>query len=465
MRNQEDREPGDATHLIRTETLHLAEMRVRELIQTPLEERFNRLARVTQSLLGTRVAAISFLDSDGEWFKAVSGWNLSRLPSHRSLAAALVHGPGPLAIRDTLQDERRCSHLLVQGSPRFRFCAMQPLGDRFGNVIGVTSVYETEPTQVDPGLLEAIRDAGELAQRELLVYAMGGIQQKLPEKLDASRREALLDDLTRLWNRRGYMLLLEQVLESVRHDDVPVGTRLVAADDLKLINDRFGHAMGDVVLRNIAAALVSSIRPRDIACRLAGDEFLLVLPNVDAAQLSGITDRLRNRVHAPLICTPGRQRQGHRQRRRSGRRARLRGQPLTSCTLRTRPCTRPSAKRGGLRAWPWRTARLGAMHGLGRETSGLLGARGPRRSPREATGPPQLGSLPGMAAAMLAVSCRWPASRRRTLADSQSQAPAAIRAAEVRNTNGHSLNGRNLIRKPVNSDTIASRTRVTMATA
>jgi diguanylate cyclase (GGDEF)-like protein len=301
MPNQTDRAPVNATHLIRTETLHLAELQVRELVQTPLEERFNRLARMTQRALGTRVAAISFLDSDGEWFKAVTGWNVTRLPPDRSLAASLVTGGDTVAVPDTLQDERVQYHPLVEGSPRFRFCAMQPLVDRFENTIGSVAVYDTEPRAVTADMLEAIRDAGELAQRELLVHNMGGIQRKLLEKLDSSRREALLDELTRLWNRRGGLLLLEQALEGVRNGDEALGVCVVDIDDFKLINDQFGHAMGDVVLRNIAAAIVSAVRPSDIACRLAGDEFLLVVPNVDSDQLSGIMDRVRVRVQALII--------------------------------------------------------------------------------------------------------------------------------------------------------------------
>lgn len=290
------------TQLIHTETLQLAEMQVRDLIQTPLEARFNRLARMTRRALGTRVSAISFLNSEGEWFKAVTGWNVSDLPPDRSLAATLVHEDSTVAIADMLEDERTRRHPLVTSSPRFRFCAMEPIVDRFENVIGVVAVYDTEPRKVTSDLLEAITDAGDLAQRELLLSDFGGIQQKLLAKLDASRRQALLDELTRLWNRRGGMLLLEQALEGGRRD-ASVGVCVVDVDDFKAVNDRYGHAMGDVVLRKLAAAIVDSIRPGDIACRLGGDEFLLLIPDIAPDQLQQVIDRVRNRVQSLVIGT------------------------------------------------------------------------------------------------------------------------------------------------------------------
>lgn len=290
------------TALIHTETLQLAEMQVQDLIQTPLEARFNRLARMARRTLGTRVAAISFLNAEGEWFKAVNGWNVSQLPAERSLAAKLAGNDGAVAIADMLEDPRTSDHPLVTGSPRFRFCAMHPLVDRFGNTIGVVAAYDTSPHKVTADLLEAISDAGELAQRELHLSDIGSIQQKLLAKLDASRRQALLDELTRLWNRRGGMMLLEQALEGGRRD-ATVGVCVVDVDHFKRVNDQHGHAMGDVVLRKLAAAVVDAIRPGDIACRIGGDEFLLLIPDINAEQLDQVMERVRERVQQLVIRT------------------------------------------------------------------------------------------------------------------------------------------------------------------
>ena len=291
------------TTLIHTETLQLAEMQVKDLVQTPLEARFNRLARMTRRALGAPVAAISFLNPQGEWFKAVTGWNVSELPASRSLAVMLAGDDTAVAIADLQADARTASHPLVTGSPRFRFCATHPIRDRLGHIIGAVAAYDTEPRKVTADPLEAITDAAELAQRELLLSDFGGMQQKLLAKLDASRRQALLDELTRLWNLRGGMLLLEQALGGEGRGDAPVGVCVVDVDDFKRVNDRYGHAMGDVVLRKLATAIVDSLRPGDIACRLGGDEFLLLVPDIGQEQLEAIMERVRRRIQALVIRT------------------------------------------------------------------------------------------------------------------------------------------------------------------
>jgi diguanylate cyclase (GGDEF)-like protein len=280
----------------------LAATQVDDLIRTPLEARFNRLVRLTRRALGTRVAAISFLDHDGEWFKAVTGWNVGQLPAERSLAALLGSSDGPVAISDMLEDPRTRNHPLVEGSPRFRFCAIQPILDRGGSIMGVLAAYDVVPHKITADLLEALSDAGELARRELRVSELGSIQQKMLASLDTGGREALLDDLTRLWNRRGAMLLLEQALEGGQAD-VSIGVCVLDVDGFKQVNDEFGQALGNVMLRKLGAAIVDSVRPGDIVGRLGGDEFLLLIPNVDPDHLGHIMDRVKGRVQSLAVRT------------------------------------------------------------------------------------------------------------------------------------------------------------------
>jgi diguanylate cyclase (GGDEF)-like protein len=273
-----------------------------DMLHTPLEARFNRLVRLTRRALGTRVAAISFVSDEGEWFKAVTGWNVTELPQEQSLAAALVGSGGPVMIADMLEDDRTRTHPLVTGSPRFRFCAMEPIVRRSGGTIGVLAAYDVAPHKIRADLHEALSDAAELVRRELRVSELGRLQQALLGPLDGSRRAELLDGLTRLWNRRGAMRLLEQALAG-GPATVPVGVCILDIDGFKRVNDRFGHALGNVVLRKLGAALVDSVRPGDVVCRLGGDDFLLMIPDIDPDQLADIMDRVKGRLQSLSVRT------------------------------------------------------------------------------------------------------------------------------------------------------------------
>jgi len=289
--------------VLNTETLQLAELQQQDLINTPLDAGFNRLVRLIRTALRTRIAAISLVHRDREWFKATIGWNVTELPLEHSIASTLKELSEPLLVSDLRLDGARRDHPLVCKPPAFRFLAAYPLRDRFNHLIGFLTAYDTEPRAIARGMLETLSDLGHMAQREIFVSELNLVQQELLAKLDASRRQSLLDELTRLWNRRGGLQLLERALKGDKPYNMPWGLCIVDIDHFKSINDTHGHGIGDTVLRKIACTLVDSVRQDDVVCRLGGDEFLIMVANIGVPEMHAVLKRLRARVSALQIRT------------------------------------------------------------------------------------------------------------------------------------------------------------------
>lgn len=103
---------------------------------------------------------------------------------------------------------------------------------------------------------------------------------------------AVLDPLTGLHNRRsGEQRLSEEIARSARHVR-PLTVILLDLDDLKQCNDKYGHAAGDALLRSFAERLKRAIRGSDLAVRLGGDEFLVILPECRAEEVRHVLGRL-----------------------------------------------------------------------------------------------------------------------------------------------------------------------------
>lgn len=118
---------------------------------------------------------------------------------------------------------------------------------------------------------------------------------ELAAELDRANR---LDDLTGLLNRRTFLLQSRQIV-SDHADGKGAGMLLfIDADHFKAINDREGHAMGDAVLQEIGAALASSIGAGDIAGRLGGEEFVVLLVGAGEDTATLVCERLRRKVKA-----------------------------------------------------------------------------------------------------------------------------------------------------------------------
>lgn len=103
------------------------------------------------------------------------------------------------------------------------------------------------------------------------------------------RTAALTDPLTGLLNRRGLEMRLPLLLEEARDSRQAVSVGLIDIDHFKRVNDVYGHATGDLVLRELAAILERQLRPSDLAVRWGGEEFLVVL----ATDLAGALDAMR----------------------------------------------------------------------------------------------------------------------------------------------------------------------------
>ncbi|MEK8073552.1 PAS domain S-box protein [Rhodococcoides navarretei] len=111
-------------------------------------------------------------------------------------------------------------------------------------------------------------------------------------------RQALIDDLTLLGNRRRLMAELNSLKE--KSSDRPVGMLFVDVDDFKSINDRFGHAVGDRVLAAIGRRVLDNVRAADVACRIGGDESVALLLSARSAEgVERLADRVRGFLAGP----------------------------------------------------------------------------------------------------------------------------------------------------------------------
>ncbi|MHB8724058.1 MAG: sensor domain-containing protein [Casimicrobiaceae bacterium] len=119
-----------------------------------------------------------------------------------------------------------------------------------------------------------------------------------------ARHLSLHDALTGLPNRRLLHDRLAQLLAQARREGWSVAVMFIDLDRFKTINDSFGHATGDAVLREMAARLTESLRESDTVSRVGGDEFVLVLPHIQAISVvSEIASKLMAKLSVP--CTVG----------------------------------------------------------------------------------------------------------------------------------------------------------------
>jgi two-component system cell cycle response regulator len=138
-------------------------------------------------------------------------------------------------------------------------------------------------------------------KNELTARAKTQIRRKqfednLSQQYEKSLTVAVTDSLTGLYNRRYLETLFEELSSDLRGGGKPISLLIMDVDHFKAVNDDHGHAAGDEVLRGLAQRVLSGIRGFDTAIRLGGEEFVMLMPNVDGRSAVIAANRLREMI-------------------------------------------------------------------------------------------------------------------------------------------------------------------------
>jgi len=139
-----------------------------------------------------------------------------------------------------------------------------------------------------------------LEQVKPVATAMGDAMSLALSSIDLRERLrnlALRDGLTNLYNRRFLEEMLDRLCADAERRKAPVSAIMLDLDHFKLVNDQHGHAAGDAVLREVAAAILSCLRSVDVTCRYGGEEFAIIMPDSSIATAAAKAEQIRSRIN------------------------------------------------------------------------------------------------------------------------------------------------------------------------
>lgn len=225
----------------------------------------------------------------------------SASPHTWSFIRQVVEGQEPIVVPD-VQQHPVFSRTEFPPAGLIRGYAGVPVTSPRGRVNGALCIFDLEPLPVDARAMDALTEIGRRLGVELDASLERADSQ---ERFTALSRLALTDQVTGLANRRGGEEALAREVARARRTGTPLSLVLFDLDRFKAINDRCGHAVGDLVLRGIAEILSASQRGSDLAMRWGGEEFLVLLPDVGLAGARSFAERVRERVQNLAVADAG----------------------------------------------------------------------------------------------------------------------------------------------------------------
>jgi len=262
------------------EHARLLQLRALDLLDSNPDERFDRLTRMAQRLFDVPIALVSLVDTDRQWFKSKQGLDAAETAREVSFCGHAILGDETMVIPNAPIDERFCDNPLVIDDPDISFYAGCPVKAPDGSRVGTFCIIDHRPRDLTDDDLVMLRDLAKMVEREI-----------------ASIELATIDELTGLTNRRGFKIVANQALAACRRVEQPACMLAVDLDRFKEINDRHGHATGDLALMEMAGILKNIYRDSDVVARMGGDEFCVLLTGASKSDLGRPLAILRDRVN------------------------------------------------------------------------------------------------------------------------------------------------------------------------
>lgn len=170
----------------------LAALHALRILDTPGEERFDRIARVAADVCGMPMALITLIDTDRQWAKSCRGPIDREIPRTHSFCVHDLEVPGPLVVADATQDPRFANNALVTGEPGVRFYAGVTFRSADGHALGRLCVLDTTPHAPDPAFLRALQDLVAWVELELQSGTVPGPQEDADADAPARMAKRLL---------------------------------------------------------------------------------------------------------------------------------------------------------------------------------------------------------------------------------------------------------------------------------
>jgi two-component system, cell cycle response regulator len=293
--------------------------RVRSLIRLKIMMDELRLRETTSSNFGVSDAETLDVDISGGRILVVEdreiyARNINQALEGQHTVIMATDGDSATAAAQSESVDLIIISLSLQGTDGLRLCSHLRSMEE-SRQVPILILVDDIPDQIEllvKGLDLGVNDylIRPVDQNELMARCRTQLRRKkyedqLRDNYHTSLTLAVTDPLTGLYNRRYLESHLDSLMQRAAQDDKPIGLLALDIDHFKAVNDTHGHAAGDEVLKEFVARIKRSVRGIDMAARIGGEEFVVVMPDSTHETCISVAERLRESVAESPVTLPG----------------------------------------------------------------------------------------------------------------------------------------------------------------
>lgn len=262
------------------ERLRLETLRNLKILDTDPEERFDRVTRLAKRVFGIKIALVSLVDDDRQWFKSCQGLDARETGRDISFCGHAILGSDVLVVNDTHIDERFSDNPLVTEDPSIRFYAGYPLSAPNGQKIGTFCIIDSEARDMSEEDLKLLRELGHMVEEE---FAVASVVNR--------------DPTTGLSNRAGFTSTAAHLIALCKRNNLPVTLMEFKLPNLALIRNALGKEGKIRAISELAQLLQVNLRDSDIVGRISDDAFLVLLTGTDEQNVVVAQNRILQKLN------------------------------------------------------------------------------------------------------------------------------------------------------------------------
>jgi diguanylate cyclase (GGDEF)-like protein len=287
-------------NLPNNENSRLQELKALRILETPLEENFERLTRLAKHVFQVPIVAISLIDDRRQWFKSIQGLDVCETNREISFCGHAILQDDILIIKDALHDPRFFDNPLVKGEPFIRFYAGCPILSR-NYKVGTLCVIDKNPRDLSLEERQQLKDIATLVENEIQQESLSMAQKTFLREINDVTRISLIDKQTRLWNQQGFAKLLNLQVDDSLQMQEGFGVAFIDIDNFGQINETYGKYTGNLVLKEVSKILLRHCRSKDSLGRWGGDEFVALINDSNLENIKVVAERFRSHVQNAQI--------------------------------------------------------------------------------------------------------------------------------------------------------------------
>ena len=285
---------------------------------TPLEEILGDLIMLTESFKPGMLCSILTLDRTNQSLRHLVAPSLPQFYNQAVDGMKIGLGKGScgtaaftgerVIVSDIMEHEYWEDYRDLALKANLRSCWSEPIVSSSQKVLGTLALYHHYPHEPSEDDLKFIKTTAHLAGIAIEKRKREDKIQHTAAQLERSnaalRNLVSTDPLTGLLNRRGLQQVLSHEIQVLKRSGASLMALLVDLDNFKDVNESLGHAVGDIVLREVAKVIEKTLRASDYVSRIGGDEFLILLPDTKPSEGMHFSERLRLAIaESPAIVS------------------------------------------------------------------------------------------------------------------------------------------------------------------